>query len=90
MARCSGVPQSILIHRFTSRDIIEMMALNELELKESSINDRYYNGIMNQIAAYFGKDHKFTDYTEAWKEDPPTPMEAAKKRETTYRMLANV
>jgi len=91
MARCSGIPQSILIERFTSQDIIEIMANEELKLTEDNIYDRYYNGIMNQIIrANSGKDFKYIDYTEAWKIKPQieTPEEAAEKRAMQYKAIA--
>ena len=89
MARYSGMPQSLLIRRFTSQDIMEIIANEEVKLKESNLKDRYFNGLMNQIGAVFGgRDYKFVDYTEAWS-DPITPEELAQKRLNTYRMLAN-
>ena len=89
MARYSGMPQSLLIRRFTSQDIMEIMANEEIKLKERNAKDKYYNGLMNQIGAVFGgKEYKFVDYTEDWS-DPVTPEEQAQKRLNTYRMLTN-
>ena len=89
MARYSGMPQSLLIRRFTSQDIMEIMANEEIKLKERNTRDKYYNGLMNQIGAVFGGgNYKFVDYTEAWS-DPITPEEQAQKRLNTYRMLTN-
>jgi len=88
MARYTGMPQSLLIRRFTSQDIMEIMANEEIKLKERNIRDKYYNGLMNQIGAVFGGNNKFIDYTEAWSE-PVTPEEQAQKRLNTYGMLKN-
>ncbi len=88
MARYSGIPQSILIRRFTSKDIIEIIALQEIEQQEPNSSDFYFNGIMNQIKSVFGGNREFVDYTEPRKGKEYKPQ-SAQERENIYRNMAN-
>ena len=88
MARYSGVPQSILIRRFTSQDIIEIIALEEIERQEPNSSDFYFNGIMNQIKSVFGGNREFIDYTEPKKGKEYKPQ-TAQERQNIYRNMAH-
>jgi hypothetical protein len=88
MARNSGMSQSIISRMLTSQELTELTALKEIELKESNIYDRYFNGIMNQISACFGGSNQFIDYTDAWKAEPKTNLEQRQENELKYKALA--